>query len=442
MRAGEGLRQPMGAVPVRQNRAVRVLEAGAIGTAFLIPLAFWPAAVLPFSTAKHWLLAAWVTAGCATAGSFRLDKSRRLPARLAWALALWITALALSAALGQEVSLRAFFEQLFPSINLLLLFWIAPNLRRMAMAIIGSGTAVSLVAILQFLQLDPFRIFGLAGSIQGSSRIQVFSTLGNPNFVAAFLISVLPLTFVCAGRKDLFGRSGARFLMCAMLLQAGAIVATGSRAPILAILASGTWLVLRRNRSWLRFLAAGLPVAAVLLVFSPARPLDKTVAGRVYVWKVIAKHVAGVPFSGFGPGAFPLRYAEWETEYLRTSAENADRSFVGFQDHAHNDYLEIVVDHGISGLAAFLLALCLAIPFPWRGRTRGGSLKDGIIAGIIGLLAIALVDFPLHRPTELYLFWTFITLLWSMDEDGSPLTQPCPELSLGDFSKEKRRQLS
>jgi O-antigen ligase len=428
----------MGAEPVQQSRAAKALEAGAIGTAFLMPLVFWPAAEFPFSTAKHWLLSAWVVLGFATAGALRFDKRRRLPARLALALALWVIALALSAALGSEVSLRALLEGLLPCVNLLLLFWIAPNLRRMVMAIIGSGTAVSLVAILQFLQLDPFRIFGMASSIQGSSRIQVFSTLGNPNFVAAFLISVLPLTFVCAGMKDLFGRTGARFLTCALLLQAGAIVATGSRAPILAIIASGTWLILRRSQSWLRFLAAGLLVAAVLLVFSPARPLEKTLAGRIYVWKVIARHIGEAPFAGFGPGAFPLRFAEWETEYLRTSSENADRSFVGFQDHAHNDYLEILVDHGIFGLGAFVLALFLSIPVLQWSRIRGSRLEDGIIAGIIALLAVAFVDFPLHRPTELYLIWTFVALLWSMDGDGSLLTQPCHEQSLKDFSKERR----
>jgi O-antigen ligase len=415
----------MNSEPVRPGRAARVLEAGAIGTTFLMPLVFWPAAELPFSTAKHWLLSAWIVSGFAATGALRLDNRRRLPARLAAALALWVLALALSAVVGSEVSLRALLERLLPCLNLLLLFWIAPKLRRMVMAIICSGTAVSLVAILQFLRLDPFRLFGMASSIQGSSRILVFSTLGNPNFVAAFLISVLPVTFICAGTKGWYGRAGVRLLTGAMLLQAGAIVATGSRAPILAIIVSGTWLMFRRSGSWLRLLAGGLLVAAVLLAFSPARSLEKTLAGRIYIWKVIAKHIGGVPFAGFGPGAFPLRYAEWETESLRISSENKDRSFAGFQDHAHNDYLEIIVDHGIFGLAAFVLALFLSIPIlPWS-QIRGAGLEDGIIAGIVALLVVALVDFPLHRPTELFILWTFIALLWSRDGHGRSPAQPC-----------------
>lgn len=215
-------------------------------------------------------------------------------------------------------------------------------------------------------------------------------------------------------------------------------VAAGSRAPILAISAAGAWLLFRGDRSRMRFLWIGLLITAALLVFSPARPLNKTIAGRLYIWKVAGKHIAEVPFAGYGPGAFPLRFAEWETAYLRLSPENENRPFAGLQDHAHNDYLEIVVDHGILGLAAFILMLILLVP-AFRGtRNPGSRFEDGIIAAIIALLAVALVDFPLHRPVELYLFWALTALLWISEGPGGLDAQVRPVQSIGEPQLERR----
>jgi putative inorganic carbon (hco3(-)) transporter len=404
--------QPAVAAQARYKGVTAVLEAGAIATAFLMPLAFWAPAAFPFSSAKQWLLLTWVATGFVAVGASGIYRKRRLPVRVASALAAWLIALSLSAALGIEVSFRALIDALLPCGNFLLLIWIAPKPHRVILALVSSGTMVASVAVLQYLHLDPFRLFGLASSIQGSSRIQIFSTLGNPNFVASFLVSVLPLTLVCAGTVGLISRMSARFSLFAALIQACAIVATGSRAPILAFPVAGAWLLVRRNRSWMRYLAAGLAVTALLLLLSPARPLNKTIAGRLYIWKVIGKHIMAVPFSGYGPGSFALRFAEWETADLRLSPENANRSFSGLQDHAHNDYLEFIVDHGIFGLAAFLLMLFLSVPAFRRASAAGSSFDDGIIAGMIALLAVALVDFPLHRPTELYLLWTLMALPW------------------------------
>jgi O-antigen ligase len=411
----------------RQSRIAGLLEACAIGTVFLMPLVFWPAVEFPFSVAKRWLLSAWLLLGFATAVAARIPKRRILPSRFVSGLAVWLSALALSAILGREVSLQALLDAVLPCANALLLVWIAPRTRRVVTALIASATLVASVAILQYFQFDPFRLFGVVGSLQGNSRIQVFSTLGNPNFVASFLVSVLPLTFAAAAMPDTAGRISPLCCAFAALVQAGAIFATGSRAPILAFLAAGSWLLYRSSSHRWRFLAAGLALAAALLMCSPARPLERTIAGRLYVWKVVASHIGEVPLTGFGPGAFPLRFAVWETELLQLNPQDENRSFTGLQDHAHNDYLEFTVDHGCSGLAAFILMLVLLVPV-FRGpavpRNRVG---DGIIAAIIALLAVALVDFPLHRPTELFLLWTFIALLWIPGGAGVPDSEGGPE---------------
>lgn len=411
---------------MQRTKIETLLEAGAVGITFLMPLAFWPSAELPFSTAKLWLLAAWLVVGYAAAGASGIYRGRPLPARLAIGLSVWISSVALSAVFGREVSLRSLVDSLLPCGNVMLLLWIAPKTRKIMAALIASATVVAGVAVLQYLRLDPFDLLGLEGSMRGNSRILVFSTLGNPNFVASFLVSVLPLTVVFGMDEGAGGRKAGRLLALAALIQAGAILATGSRAPVPALAAAGVWLIARRHRSRLRLLIAGVAVAATLLTLSPARPLGKTIAGRLYIWKVVAGHAGGIPIFGFGPGAFPLRFAEWETERMRLPGSEPDREFTGLQDHAHNDYIEFAVEHGIVGLAAFATLLVFATRVFGKKRIRRGTPADGIVAGLISLLAAATVDFPLHRPAELYLLWSLIAMLWIGDENKRTPAQPDP----------------
>jgi O-antigen ligase len=211
---------------------------------------------------------------------------------------------------------------------------------------------------------------------------------------------------------------GPKLLLAGGLFQAGAIAATGSRAPILGFAAAGAWLLIRRSQLRVRFVLPALVVGALLIAFSTARPLEKTLAGRLYIWKIIGHHLAEIPVAGYGPGAFALRYAEWETNYLKGQPPAPDRVFAGFQERAHNDYLEFLVDYGFLGLTAFLLMIAFLLPLSGSGARSG--LTDGILASLFALLAVALVDFPLHRPAELFLFWSLLALLWISAREGSP----------------------
>lgn len=392
----------------------RLFEWITLGAAFLMPLAFWPPSPQPFSTAKEWLLAIWVLTGFAVAGASGLMQ-RKVPFRALIAVAIWIMAISLSAGTGDEASIHELIRNLLPCAGFLLLLWVGMTPRRFVLALVCSGTLVALVALLQFVRLDPFMLLNLTGSLQGSLRIRIFSTLGNPNFVAAFLTAILPLTICCVQtKKGASPRIWRVFQVTAGLMQAGAIAATGSRAPILAFVAVGIWALFRKARFRMRFVIPGLAICAVLILFSSARPLEKTIAGRFYIWKIVRAHVPEIPLAGYGPGAFALRFVEWETGQFQANPENPDRSFAGLQDHAHNDYLEILVDYGFIGLAAFFLIIGLSTPL-FRREPRP-LLENGIAASIIALLAVAMVDFPLHRPTELYLFWTQLALLWILEE--------------------------
>jgi putative inorganic carbon (HCO3(-)) transporter len=262
--------------------------------------------------------------------------------------------------------------------------------------VLGSVVESALV-LLQFFGRDPFLWFGWRPEMFSSSRMRVYGTLGNPDFVAAWLSAALPLSLV------LPGRAWKRAAVVAFEL--AAILATGSRVFLLALPAAAAAALLcsvRPRKWWL----AGLPVAAALLWLSPARTLQATVEGRLYLARVTAAHWREVPLTGFGPGSFPLKFAAWQLQWLRSQGPGAGR-FAGAANHAHNDYLELWVEYGPIGLGAFLVLSGWLIAGAWKKRSE----NPAALCALAALLAIACVDFPLHRPAECGLYWLLLGML-------------------------------
>jgi O-antigen ligase len=241
------------------------------------------------------------------------------------------------------------------------------------------------------------------------SRMRVYGTLGNPNFVAAWLCATLPFHLpLCLGDgwKKSKRRSMAVILLAIQLL---AILATGSRVfPVAMGILLLTLLLLARRRIFLIALPVALVSMVLLFLMSPTRSLGTTLAGRWFIAGTILEHWKEIPFFGFGPGAFPEQFARWQNEWLQvTAVGNPQLRFAGPLDHAHNDYLELLVNFGYAGLAAFL-AFCLPL-FRDFIKSKAGSADKLLLAARLSppliLLAIALVDFPFQRPAEWGLFW-------------------------------------
>jgi O-antigen ligase len=284
---------------------------------------------------------------------------------------------------------------------------------RLAGAVVCAGTSVAILALLQSIGCDPFQLAGWEAVEVGGSRMRVYATLGNPNFVAAFLTASLPVTISVTILAFRSLSAGRRWLVVAPVLQALGLVVTGSRAPVLACAAVVLWLLIhRRFRTGAKAAAAGGLLLTAVLALSSARPLGLTLQGRFYLWKVTVRHVVEKPVLGRGLGAFALLFPEWETRYWKQERTQTEARFFGFQDHAHNDYLEFLVDRGVLGLATFWLAVGLLLYDGMRRQLGRDPLGLGASCGVAALAGIALVDFPLHRPAELFLFWTLLAVLY------------------------------
>ncbi|MDY7227682.1 O-antigen ligase family protein [Hyalangium rubrum] len=326
---------------------------------------------------------------------------------------LWIGTLALSQFLGPAASPGGMWLEAAAGVVILSLLQAPPEPGPALRAIAGAGTALALVAGLQFLGVDPFRWMGWASTHPGE-RMRIYGTLGNPNFVAAYLGASLCITL---GEAASAARaSHRRAWAAAAVLQLGALAATRSWGSVLAVGAAALSLAwtrtptprseISRGRGWGALVLAGFAAALLLLAVS-GRSLSTVLAGRLYLWEVAAPHVFDAPVFGHGPGSFVTLWPAWEAEYWARGAPAEQERFVAPQDHAHLDYLEWLLSLGLVGTAPRLLLLLAALR---AGRQAPDARGRAVIAALVALAARALTDFPFARPAELCLLAVLTTL--------------------------------
>jgi putative inorganic carbon (HCO3(-)) transporter len=379
----------------------------------------------PFSTPKVWLLLCASIAVLAASWRFfpafpRSEGPRSWLAVLpvVW-LVSWITSSLFAAVVSREALLTAVAAGLWA----MALLAVRPRSRQLAVAVALGGAAVAAVALLQWSGLDPFVTAGWTPQIEGASvRMRIYSTIGNPNFVAALLVGTVPVTAAIAAVAD---RPSYRLLFySAVALELMAIAFTGSRGGALGLVAAaGTWIAVR-GHGRMAVGTAALAIAAIVALSSEGRPIRQTLEGRLYIWRVLSGHALAHPWVGYGPGGVEANYRDWERSGRATSGRrSAALEFAGPQQHAHNDYLEALVERGIPGLVTLLLIVALPVASAVRAAAHGKHdlLAAGAAGAIAGLAAAAAVDYPFGRPAELLVFWAAVVILTvAPAEDQSP----------------------
>ncbi|HEB12060.1 MAG TPA: tetratricopeptide repeat protein [Actinobacteria bacterium] len=259
------------------------------------------------------------------------------------------------------------------------------------------GGVVAFYGIMQYLGLDPVAWGTVPFEVKRS-----FSTFGNPDLLAGYLVIALPcaiVSFLDINKwRWLHGVSA--FLVAVCLLTA--LTRSGWLGALVALI----FLVALLGRSlksyWRQAVAVGLAVAIVLgamIIFSANSQLDiaskfkgafqltsGTAQGRFEIWKAGYFMVRDRPLFGQGPGTFRLASEHFETHRYVQSVAGGTVS-----DNAHNYFLQLAAGSG--PLAAVLLYVFF---FAWVIRsikvrreiidTTDRLMVAGAIAGIAGYL--------------------------------------------------------
>ncbi|HDK35403.1 MAG TPA: hypothetical protein ENG82_00755, partial [Bacteroidetes bacterium] len=144
------------------------------------------------------------------------------------------------------------------------------------------------------------------------------------------------------------------------------------------------------------------------IIISPSaieNNFEKSTALRITIWKGALKMIQEYPLRGFGF----LMFQRFMTQYAQ----------IAYPMDTHNMYLRTAVEHGLPGLAFFLL-LWIVPFFAAAGLFRHGELPLskavalGVMASIIGIAIVNLWGSRFFREELVGLYWIILGILYRL----------------------------
>lgn len=269
----------------------------------------------------------------------------------------------------------------------------AEKAKSILLALIVGAVAVSLWGIPSHFNKDPTcyvltkELTSNCWQVGFNPTVRMFSTLGQPNWLASYLVLILPfsLAFLLLFKN----RNTKLFFALSSALIFWAIILTNSRSGLLGLAISAAVFTilagtktLKSNQKWAIALLA-IFVSLTLIYADPinwrikelaaikkkqgtsaqnqvASPLpdqsSPTESGqiRLVVWRGAIKVLSTNPILGTGPETFVSTY------YLtRPDEHNKTSEWEFFYNKVHNEFLNYLANTGLLGLGAFLIFLLL-----------------------------------------------------------------------------------
>lgn len=294
------------------------------------------------------------------------------------------------------------------------------RIRRVIITAALSGFVVSLYGILQIFNLD-----FLTWAEPPYLTHRAISTFGQPNFLASFLLLIIPLDFYLAFRSRRLWRRLAYIIISLSALLC--LFFTASRGALVALVLVGLFFLIYGWRQIIfsprRRIGLAAGIFAIIIIFfagwhyfSPGRLTDflnlptSSVSARLNFYSAAVTAIKAKPFFGYGlenAGEVFIHYyaPDWGL-YANVGAST---------DRAHNLVLDILLSAGIWGL--FLFAglyyyfFRLMIRAAWPEKNRALAIALGL--GAAGYLLSLFFSFSLVAG-EIY-FWLWLSLLAALN---------------------------
>lgn len=420
-----------------------IIKAGLIALLFLAPLVFYPWATT-FTITKNTTaqIILFLIGGAWLIKQLEQKESTLLKSTLNLPIIIFLITVLIS--LFQTNSLYDSFNELALWGSYLLLYFIVISSVRnkkwtsiILTTIFLAASIAAIYCIFQFYGLD----FWFWRKIGG--RGSLFSTFGNPNYLAGYLAAVIPLVFIlfCL-QKVKFKKIILEFVVALlytsllMTLCRGAWIALfGSIGVMLGAVyffKKSEFTFFKQNKTWIVSLILILLVISVIYSTpNPLNPLGKvsvtqraasvteigssSMQTRFLIWLSSLETIRQSPLWGEGIGTYGLYCPSSQGAVLAQKRYQKYIPYTNKSINAHNDYLHIGGEIGIIGLAAFLWII-----FAFYKNTLNGLLRSqnreriflliGFIGVVTALLVHALFSFPFHIISNGMLFWLILGL--------------------------------
>jgi O-antigen ligase len=403
------------------GREHRIARLGIVGLLLLAPLAFgttepWSQFVLEFGSACLFVL--WVMREAqSTVFSFRWVPS--LTPMLAFGLLVALQlAFHLTASTERTVTAALLFAAYF-----MICFLLAQSLRR--------PQQLEWAARLASAYGIAFAIFALVQGITSNGKLYwlrkpyyegwIYGPYVNHNHYAGLMEMLTPIPLVialsprCSLRNRWLASTAAAIMATSILFSQsrGGIVGFAAELLLLTILLARHG---KRRKTLVTLIGFLCLIALVATWLGASQIIDRMgtlhsqaqaeISGgmRLSIDRDVLRMFPHKPFLGWGLGSFVDVYPQFRSFYTNLVI-----------DHAHNDYLELLVETGIAGAIVAVWLLSTVFRSAWK---KLQSREWGIIelataastAGITGILIHSLVDFNLQIPANAALLYVLCTI--------------------------------
>ena len=271
------------------------------------------------------------------------------------------------------------------------------------------------------------------------------STFGNPNFLATFLVLMLPLIFGFFIKEKFFLKK-ALFLFL-FLLAFIVLLFTFCRSSWLGFLTAFIcvlvlWMIIDkriilRNKRWLVIFLIFIFLSILFFLGNSVKNRKKNISQQAYgsftvkktnqsiyqrllIWKTALAILKDYPLLGCGWGCFELFYPFYQGQFL------SEEQFVSFRTHAnnvHNEILEVLTQTGFIGLAIFCYLLiglgrycCYLVKklTDIKIKEEEKILIPCFIGAIVGVFTDNMFNVSFHFPIPAFFFWVSLGFLISM----------------------------
>ncbi len=361
-----------------------------------------------FPPPKLFALTSLTAFAWAAALAARLTPPRHLPFTLPLLAALaW-----LGAGLARMQSPEAFTLVFLPFAGAAAAAWLAAALAvhpaersRLLWAFVLAHLGCSVYAAVQYYDLDPWTWTISYG------RGRVFSTIGNPNFLAGQLVLALPVLAALGFETTGTLRWLARAVFAIGLLAFICAQTRGAWIGLLAgtLVAAAVWVIRHQTlrlpvRRWGWLIAVittlgfwySIPALNRTGISLPSQLTSvmeleqQSARQRFFWWRGAIELFREAPLLGHGMGNF---VREFPAHSRRVAAPYSDL-YPAFCDHPHNDYLFVLCEHGVLGLGLLLWLGAVWLKVCTLKATRGSLLHLGVLAGAVGVAVHAVWNMP------------------------------------------------
>jgi hypothetical protein len=307
---------------------------------------------------------------------------------------------------------------------------------QLALALVGVMTLVSVIGVYQYIARVPPAESGWVDLAQNPYlRTRAYSLFGNPNVLATYLLLVMPMALALAVSSTRLVKKGAFY--GAFAVAGVCMLFTFSRGGWMALYVSVVAFAVVASRKLL------IAIVLVTILFTAIVPRvdvidqrlgsikgagDSSLSYRTVVWKEALLMIIDHWPSGVGLGH--RAYMKVYPEYM------LDRQKKPY--HSHNQFLQLLIELGVPGLAAFawlfFRVLRLALHLARRERDRLlAAIAAAVGSAMLGLLTMGLTDNLLYRPKIILSLWLVMGMLAAVDAvaHGPSAARTTPSVRVG-----------